>query len=408
MKHLVGGISSAGRVLPEMDGQQFVVSRADGPFIWDGAGHRYVDTGLGFGATVIGHSHPVVLDRVYEAIARGSMPAFAHELEEAAAAALASHTGTLSKVVFVNTGSEAVHLACRAARAFTGRGTVAKFAAGYDGWFDEVAFGNANSQDALMSANSRPTRDHMTLLRFNDKADAELLFAENPDIAAILVEPVLANAGCILPEPGYLEHLVALARANGALVIMDEVLMGFRLHAGLTCTFLGIEPDLVTVGKAIGSGFVVAAVLGRPEVMRVFEERRANRAGTYNGNPVACAAVCATMEVLESTDFNRTMELGDELRRAAELAFAERGTPVCSTGYGTVFTLWKGQTPPTNYAEATQRVDPEFTLAMHFALRRNGVISMPAPFGRHYLSSAHGEDAMGILHTAFTAAAYAM
>ena len=405
MNHLVGGISSAGRVLPDMDGERFLVARSQGPFIWDAAARRYVDTALGFGATVVGHGHPLIVERVREALDRGPMPAFAHAQEENAAAALARHTGALSKVVFVNTGSEAVHLACRVARAFTGRGTVVKFAAGYDGWLDDVAYGNVNSMDALMAANRRPTRGQVTLTRFNDKADAELLFAENADIAAVVIEPVLANAGCILPEPGYLEHLVALARANGALVIADEVLMGFRLHAGLASAHMGIEADLATVGKAIGSGFTVAAVVGKPEIMGVFEDGRANRAGTYNGNPVVCAAVCATLELLDTVDFDLIMRRGDRLRHAAAAAFAERGTPVTSTGYGSVFTFWRGATAPTNYAEAARMIDPDFTRSVHFGLRRNGVISMPAPFGRHYLSCEHDDEAMEILEAAFAAVA---
>src|SRR5260221_8308406 len=159
MGHLVGGISSAGRALPDLDVEPFLVARSRGPHIWDRQGRRYVDTALGFGATLLGHADPAVMQAVATALDNGPLPAFAHELEEAAAAALARTTGSLSRIVFVNTGSEAVHLACRIARQATGRPRIAKFAAGYDGWYDDVAFGNPGSVEAAMPANRPPASD---------------------------------------------------------------------------------------------------------------------------------------------------------------------------------------------------------------------------------------------------------
>ena len=156
MSHLVGGISSAGRALPDLDGVAFRVARSHGPHLWDRQGRRYVDTALGFGATLLGHGDPAVMQAVARALDDGPLPAFAHELEAAAADAIARTTGELSRIVFVNTGSEAVHLACRIAREATGRPLIAKFAAGYDGWYDEVAVGSAGSDEAAMTANRRP------------------------------------------------------------------------------------------------------------------------------------------------------------------------------------------------------------------------------------------------------------
>jgi glutamate-1-semialdehyde 2,1-aminomutase len=407
MKHLVGGISSGARGIPEMDGESFLVARSAGPWIWDEQGRRYVDTAMGFGASVLGHAPEAVCEAVREAIGRGPMPAFAHRAEEDAAAALTAQTGPLSRAIFVNTGSEAVHLACRIARATTGRGTIAKFAAGYDGWYDEIAFGNAGSEEARMVANTRPSRGKTTLLRFNDIADAEMLFAENTDIAAVLIEPVLANAGCITPSPGYLRQLSEMARAHGAMVILDEVLMGFRLHAGLTGMLMGVQPDLAAVGKAIGNGFVVAAVLGTEDAMVPMEEKRIARAGTYNGNPVSCAAVIATMALLRSLDYGPMLRAGETIRQEAQDAFAKVGVPVCSSGYSNVFTLWSGSRPPMNYAEAVALADADFTYQTHLQLRRNGVVSMPNLFGRHYLSAAHNGEALSILTASFKEVAFA-
>jgi glutamate-1-semialdehyde 2,1-aminomutase len=408
MRHLVGGISSAGRALPSLDGAPFVVTRSAGPHVWDSAGHRYIDTALGFGATMVGHGHPAVLEAVRAALDNGPMPAFPHALEEEAAAALAARTGALAGVVFVNTGSEAVHLAARIARAVTGRPRIAKFAAGYDGWYDDVAFGNAGAPEAAMRANLRPRSERTTLLRYNDPADVEQLFADDPGIAAVLVEPMLANAGCVVPEPGYLAHLEKVARRHGAVIIADEVLMGFRLAPGLTSHAYGLDPDLATVGKAIGSGIAVAAVVGRRDLMAAAEDGRAVRAGTYSGNPVASAAVVASMRLLCDADYPALLARGDRLRAALASALAGAGVTASTSGYGTVFTPWFTASPPRDYAGAVAGLDPARTERLHAALRRHGVVTMPSPFGRLYLSFAHDDAVEAEMVEAFAAAASAL
>ncbi|WP_429940919.1 aspartate aminotransferase family protein [Agrobacterium vitis] len=405
MQHLVCGISSGGREVPDLDGKRFLVANAQGPYVWDEDGRRYVDTALGFGATFLGHTDPVVTEAIREALSKGSMPAYAHALEEEAAAALAAHSGDLTKVIFLNSGSEAVHLACRTARALTGRQKIVKMAAGYDGWFDDVAFGNAGAPEAKMATNERPANGNTLLLRFNDRQDVELLFEECDDIAAIVLEPMMANAGCILADPGYLQHVASIAHQHGALVIMDEVLMGFRLHGGLASHLMGIRPDLATVGKAIGNGVAVAALLGTPEVMAAFEDRRVNRAGTYNGNPVACAAVKAAMSVIDTVNYGALEKVGTDLQAHAIHVFNNAGIDICASGYGTVFTLWRGKAPPSNYQEAAHLSDKDFTTKLHTELRRNGVMSMYNQFGRYYLSARHDEEALGLWAEAFETAA---
>ncbi|MFF7710138.1 aminotransferase class III-fold pyridoxal phosphate-dependent enzyme [Pseudomonas sp. NPDC007930] len=407
MKHLIGGISSAGRALPEINGQAFSVARSHGPWLWGNDGERYLDTAMGFGATMLGHAHPAVVDAICRAASNGLMPSFAHGLEEQAAASLASFTGPLSQVVFVNTGSEAVHLACRVARAATGRQQVAKFAAGYDGWFDAVAFGNAGSAAAAM-AGPRPQQNGMWLLRYNDFDDAERLFQDCPELAAVVVEPVLANAGCVAPAPGYLKHLCEVAHRHGALVILDEVLMGFRLQAGLSGHLLGADADIATVGKAIGSGMPVAAVVGKPEVMAVLTDGRANRAGTYNGAPPACAAVIATLEQLRHQDYPALLAAGDATRARIAQAFAEHGQSVCSSGYGSVFTFWQGSVVPQTYQQAAACADQGWTERLHAALRGQQVLSMPFAFGRAYLTFAHGAAELERLVEGYRAAALSL
>lgn len=393
MQHLVGGISSAGRSVPPLDGEALFVSRASGPCLWTETGQRLIDTALGFGAVILGHADEGVNEAIRGALARGSMPAFAHQAEEEAASALSAPCGPLSSVMFTNSGSEAVHMACRVARAVTGRGTIAKIAAGYNGWFDEVTFGNTGSSDALLGNSPRPVRGGVTLTRYNDIADAEQLFAESDDIAAVIIEPMLANAGSVEADLAYLQALREMATRHGALFIADEVLMGFRTRFGLASQGLGIEPDLATVGKAIGNGTVVAALLGRPEIMKAAHDGRAIRAGTYSGNPLAASAVIATMSALAEADYDGLSARGARFREGFAAAFAERGLPLVTSGRDMVFTTWFAAAAPRSYEEALAIADPEKSLRLHLELRRAGLISMPQPFGRHFLSFAH-DDAL--------------
>jgi glutamate-1-semialdehyde 2,1-aminomutase len=402
---LVGGISSAARALPPGDGGPPVIGRSAGPYLWDTEGRRYVDTALGYGGTVLGHAPAPVIAAVEEALRQGPLPAFAHPREEAAAVALGSRTGPLSDVVFTNSGSEAVHLACAIARAVTGRRRIAKMAAGYDGWYDQINFGTAGTKDAELATNSRPENGNVVLLRYNDQADTEQLFRDDSDIACVIVEPVLANAGCIMPAPGYLRHLQETARRHGALLIADEVLTGFRMSAGLTAHSMGLDPDLAAVGKAIGSGIAVAGVVGRPAVMAVCADGRAPRAGTYSGNPVASAAVLATMAMLESADYEALLARGAAFRVALETTLRGAGVPASTTGLGTCFTLWFSDHAPTTYAEAARAVRGDLTLLLHHAMRRHGVLTVPTLYGRYYLSFAHDAEAMTQLAAAVAASA---
>lgn len=404
---LLDGISSSARVLPPLDGAMLEIVRSHGPWLEGSDGGRYVDFAMALGGTVLGHAHPAVIDAAVAALHSGPLPGFAHAGEEAAAAALTARTGPLDRMIFNNSGSEAVHLAARIARTVTGRAKVAKMAAGFDGWLDEMAFGNVTSEEAAF-VDKRPCNGGVTLLRFNDFADVDRLFAEHDDIAAVIYEPMLANAACLMPAPGYLEHVEAVARAHGALLIADEVLMGFRLCAGLSSHLLGLDPDLATVGKAIGSGVAVAGVIGRAAVMEAYHQAKGLRGGTFSGNPVAAAAVLATMRLLGAQDYTALQARGDALRAHIAASFAAVGLPACTSGYGDVFAIWFAEAPPATYADAIALADSARSLQLHLALRRRGVIVLPSPFGRHYVTFAHDDAAMAIAHAGFAGAAEAM
>lgn len=405
MPNLVGDVSSAARILPDLNGEKLFISRGKGAYLWDDKGRRYIDTALGFGAVLLGHADDRVTAGVAAALADSAAPSWAHVREHGAATALAAHTGELTKVIFTNSGSEAVHLACRAARAYTGRSKIAKMAAGFDGWFDDVSFGNVSSEEAAFTSDKRPTTERTTLLRYNDFDDVERLFADDPQIAAVVLEPMLANAGCIMPTAGYLKHVQDVAHANGALVICDEVLMGFRLYPGMAGLREGLTPDLATVGKAIGNGVPVSALVGKPEVLRGFEEGRVARGGTFSGNPMACAAVTTTLAQLDVSDYEQLIARGEKLRRAIETIFVARGIPVTTSGYGTVFGIWLGTHAPVSYEEALTIANPAFSKALHLALRESGVLMMPSPYGRIYISFEHSDIVIEEMKVAFEKAA---
>jgi glutamate-1-semialdehyde 2,1-aminomutase len=320
------------------------------------------------------------------------MPGFTHAREEAAAAALVSNAGRLTSASFVTTGSEAVHLACRIARKTTGREVIAKVAAGFDGWYDDLAFGWSGAPESDL-VGDRPVRNGMTLIRWNDIADLESLFAARKDVAAILIEPMLANAGSLVAEPGYLQQINQLCRKHGAMVIADEVLMGLRLHPGPSSHRLGLDPDLVTLGKAIGSGLPVAAVIGSDEAFRVVADGRAMRAGTYHGSPLAMAAVLATIEALAGADYGALMARGHALRKGIVQAFAHEANQTVTSGLDSVFSLWFSVEPPTRYAAAKILARHEVSRELHLELRRQGVLSIPGlgAWGRVFMSFAHAD-----------------
>lgn len=405
MFNLVGDVSSAARILPDLNGEALFISHAKGAYLWDDKGRKYIDTALGFGAVLVGHADDDINSEVAQALGGSASPSWAHIREHSAASALAAHTGNLTKVVFNNSGSEAVHLACRIARTYTGKGKIAKMAAGFDGWLDDVAFGNVSTQEAAFKDGERPSTPRTTLLRFNDFDDVERLFQEDKDIAAVILEPMLANAGCIMASPGYLQHVQNVARKHGALVISDEVLMGFRRHAGLASHLDGLDPDLASVGKAIGNGIPVSAVVGKAEVMAVVEAGRAARGGTFSGNPMACAAVTSTLAKLDAADYEALTARGDKLRESIIDTFKGAGITVTTSGYGNVFGIWLGDKEPRNYEEAAKLANPAFTKSLHLALREAGLMIMPSPYGRLYISFEHSPEVIEEMKAAFKYAA---
>lgn len=400
------GISSSARALPDVDGDTFIVKRSKGARLIDIKGRSYVDYGMAMGANLVGHAHPDVNAACIRALENGSMPGFRNDREEAAGEALARIGGSrVNRVTFVTTGTEAVHLACRIARGATGRSIVAKAVGGYDGWLDQLRFGLVGSPEAERS-NERPLRDGTTLFRVNETTDLEQLFDQyGKDLAAIIVEPMLGNTACLVPERAYFQRLTELARGNGTMIIADEVMVGLRLGAKLVSVELGLEPDLVTMGKAIGSGVPVAAVLGTNEAFDVVDSGKVLRFGTYHGNPLVAAAVSATMELLDEPAYRKLFAYGGALREAIVSAFAAQGITASTSGFDSVFSVWFASAPARTYDEAQRLVRPQATALTYETMRRHGVVTLPSPWGRLFVSFAHGDAELELTKRALDAAA---
>ena len=304
---LPGGVNSPVRAYRAVGMAPRFITRADGAYIYDEDGKRYIDYVCSWGPMILGHNHPVIREAVERAVKDGLSFGAPTRREVDIAERMISMVPNIEMVRMVNSGTEAVMSALRLARGATGRDKLIKFEGCYHGHSDcmlvnagssALAGGHPSSAGVPVGA----ARDTLTA-QFNDLASVEALLEQNPgQVAAVIVEPVAANMGVVGPAPGFLEGLRALCDKHGALLIFDEVITGFRLAPGGAQEYFGVTPDLCTFAKAIGGGFPVAAFAGRREVMQVIEDNRVLAVGTYNGHPLAAAAVLETIRQLEAND----------------------------------------------------------------------------------------------------------
>jgi glutamate-1-semialdehyde 2,1-aminomutase len=307
-----------------------VFRQAAGATLTDVDGNDYLDYHLAFGAALLGHNHPGVRRRVVEAMESSVLAgAGTTEPEIALAQRISEHVPSAKKVLLCSTGSEATYHALRVARAFTGRSKIVKFQGCYHGFHDYVLCNLASSASQLgrldpASAGIPPeSLAHTLVADFNRLEEVEhILKAHRGQVAAIIVEPIAHNVGCLLPQRGFLEGLRELATTHGAVLIFDEVITGFRHHLGGYQAIAKVIPDLTTLGKAMGNGFPIAAVCGRGAIMDRFKSRPGGDtyfSGTYNGNAVSCAAALATLETLERERVHEHLfRLGERMRAACE------------------------------------------------------------------------------------------
>jgi glutamate-1-semialdehyde 2,1-aminomutase len=390
-----GGVNSPARAFGGVGGNPLFIARGQGAHLFDVDGNRLLDYVASWGPHILGHGHPAVVDAVREALACGTSFGAPTEAETALAEVIIEAMPSIEQVRMVNSGTEATMSAIRLARGFTGRDKIVKFAGCYHGHVDSllVKAGSAATTLGVPSSPGVPagcTADTICL-EFNDLAQVEQLFATRPgQIACVILEPVVGNMGVVLPRPGFLEGLQALCRKDGALLIFDEVMTGFRVAYGGAQAHYGIKPDLTTLGKIIGGGMPVGAYGGRADVMHCISPLGpVYQAGTLSGNPLAMACGLATLRVLKQTNPYPQLERQTQsLAQGLSLAAQSAGIANTVAHVGSMFTLFFYGEPVTNYAVASQ-CDTQRFAKYFWGMLERGIYLPCSQFEANFVSTAH-------------------
>ena len=396
--HFPGGVNSPVRAFRAVGGHPPFVARAEGAYLFDVDGNRYVDLFGSWGPMILGHAFPPVVEAIREAAGRGASFGASHAGEANLAELVRRCFPSVEKMRFVSSGTEACMSAIRLARGFTGRNFVIKFEGCYHGHADAllVKAGSGVATLGIPGSAGVPAETvmHTLALPYNDLAAVEAAFMARPEeIACIIVEPVVGNAGTIPPAPGYLQGLRRLCTENGALLIVDEVMTGFRLSLGGAQQVYGITPDLTTLGKIIGGGLPCGAFGGRAEVMDSLAPLGpVYQAGTLSGNPLAMAAGIATIEHLIAHEEAVYAHLELVTRSIAEgvaHVAREAGIPMTTNRVGSMFTWFFTGEPVTDFASASKS-DSEAFGRFHRSMLQAGVWLPPSQYEAAFVSVTHG------------------
>jgi len=377
--------------------------RADGPYYFDVDGHRLLDYTLAWGPLIVGSNHPLVNQRVIEQLSKSYTLGAQHAGEFLLAEKLVELLPGVEQVVLASSGSEVVQTALRLARAHTGRDKIVKFEGHYHGWFNNVLVSyRPKATDpiaTLPTCAGQPASEYAdtVVVPWNDLDALAAAFAQYPgQIAAVLLEPILANSGSCLPRDGYLKGFIDLCRQHGAVSIFDEVITGFRLALGGARQYFNLLPDLSIYGKAIAGGFTLSAVGGKREVFEALRQGKTVHAGTFNGHSVNVAGALATLEVLAQPGvFERMHQHGYAIRTALAQSAARHGLPLVTTGVGTVFSVHFGlESPPLDYRD-TLKADVALGNRFRAHMLARGVQLLPE--GRWYVGATHGQAELDLV-----------
>jgi glutamate-1-semialdehyde 2,1-aminomutase len=404
---LVGGVNSPVRAFRAVGGDPIVVDRAAGARLWDADGNEYIDYVCSWGALILGHAHPKVVQAITEQARRGTSYGMPTELEVELATRIRKALPSCEKVRFVSSGTEATMSAVRLARAATSRDLIIKFDGCYHGHSDsflsEAGSGLATLGIAACPGVPRALAELTLNAPYNDASAVEKLFElHRGKIGAVIVEPVAANMGVVPPKPEFLKALRELTSRHGALLIFDEVITGFRLCYGGAQTLFGITPDVTTLGKIIGGGLPVAAYGGRRDLMdQVAPLGPVYQAGTLSGNPLAMSAGIASLDLLAAPGFyealdGRAKRLGDGI----DAALRDTGTPATAVRVGSLLTLFFSREAVTDYAAAKKCYNKRFAQFFRAMLER-GIFIAPSQFEALFVSAAHTEADIDRTLTAF-------
>ncbi len=391
---LPGGVNSPVRAFRGVGGDPVFIERAEGPYLYDVDGNRYLDYVQSWGPMILGHAYPPVLNAVIEASKHGFSFGAPTQAESELAKLVIESVPSVEMIRFVNSGTEATMSALRLARAYTGRNKIIKFSGCYHGHADMLLV-QAGSGVATMGLPDSPgvpaeTTQNTLSIAYNDTAAVEQLFLTYPDeIAAIIVEPVAANMGLVLPFPGFLESLRELSQKYGALLIFDEVMTGFRVALGGMQERVGISPDLTCFGKIIGGGLPVGAYGGRRDIMQLVAPLGPMyQAGTLSGNPLAMAAGIATLRELRKPGQYAALERKSQLLAdGVHKVLQDTGMDAQFQRIGAMFCLYFSQDPVTDYASA-KRSDTVRFAHYFWAMLARGIYLPPSQFESCFISLA--------------------
>ena len=390
-----GGVNSPVRAFRAVGRPPLVLERGEGPHVWDADGRRYIDYIGAWGPAILGHAHPAVVEAVAGAMRNGFALGATNPLEIELGEAIRRAMPSLERLRFTSSGTEAVMSAVRVARAATGRELVVKFAGAYHGHSDGllVEAGSGIATQAIAGSAGVPDAVAATsiVLPFNDAEAVSAAFAAHPgEIAAVIVEPVIANAGVLPPNRDYLEHLRGITRAGGALLIFDEVITGFRLALGGAQERFGVTPDVTTLGKIIGGGMPIGAYGGRADLMNlVAPAGPVYQAGTLSGHPLSMAAGIATLEQLEPGRYADLEATAGALETGMTDAARDNGRDVAIARVGSLLTVFFRTTRPVNAAEALAS-DREAYGRFFGSMLDQGILLPPSQFEAWFVSMAHG------------------
>jgi glutamate-1-semialdehyde 2,1-aminomutase len=392
-RRLVGGVNSPVRAFRGVGGEPFFVNRAKGCKFWDTDGREYIDFVGTWGPAILGHAPQVVIDAVTEAAKHGTSFGIPNPLEVEMAETICRLVPSVEKVRMTNSGTEAVMSAIRLARGATGRDRIVKFEGCYHGHVDSLLVKAGSGALTLGYPDSAGVPSSLaaltTTVPFNDPEALKAVFRESGcEIACVILEPVPANAGLYLPEPGFLESIQNLCRAHGALLIFDEVMTGFRLAPGGAQQVFGITPDLTTMGKVIGGGLPVGAFGGRADLMdHLAPLGPVYQAGTLSGNPLALAAGLAQLKEMERINGWALLEaVGARMEESIREAI--KGKPLTFQRIGSMFCLYFTEGPVRNLGEAKKSDTSAFARYFHASLSE-GIYFAPSQYEAGFLSTAH-------------------